>query len=352
VSHGGWSHGSKSELLRASSIDLMGRMRHVSVAQSSVDARRPLDSATAWLERQPARDPNRFAPVIILSVARSCSSVFSTMLGCHPQLYGFPELLCFTRRTIGEVLHPPPGMALENQRFAVSGLKRAVAEVLLGAQDEAQIERAEDWLRRRSEWDAIELFDLLQGAVAPRIAVEKSPTSSATDIAILRAILAYPRARFIHLVRHPRSTIGSMLTYWNDWPWMRGDASLETTCAWIWLSSHARIEQVLSEFAPGRSLRVRAEDALNEPANELRRITQWLDVASTAEAIEAMSRPETSPFARPGPPSARGGNDGTFLAQPALRRIEVPKGMELPAEWKIATDARRAIVDLAHRIGY
>ena len=43
-------------------------------------------------------------PLIILSPPRSFSSVISTMIGQHPQIYGFPELHLFSGETLGDIL--------------------------------------------------------------------------------------------------------------------------------------------------------------------------------------------------------------------------------------------------------
>jgi hypothetical protein len=290
--------------------------------------------------------------VIVLSTARSCTSVVSTMLGQHPELYGFPELLLLAHRTVAEVLEGDSRATDRWREHHQAGLRRAVAELLIGDQSVTALAEASQWLEQHRGWEAVDLFDLLQEMVRPRVAVEKTPEMASTDIAIFRALIAYPRARFIHLVRHPLSTLQSMREHWQGREWMSKQWPLEATCAWIWYTSHRRVSEVLPEFAAKRSLRVKAEDVLNTPNTELPRIAGWLGVAANDEAVEAMLHPERSPYARVGPVGARGGHDQKFLTDPQVRPVEVPQSTELPSDWAIDPYLRASIRELAAEFGY
>ncbi len=300
-----------------------------------------------------SRDARAFAPVIVMSVARSCSSVISTMLGQHPSLYGFPELTLFSARTVGDALRNRYDLPPDVHAWTTSGIHRSLAEVMFGGQDDAAIAAARKWLDERRDLESVELFDLLQSLVAPRIAVEKSPETTDADAFIFRAIVRYPRARFIHLVRHPVATIDSMRRYWQNWPWMRKHAPLEVTSASIWYASHCRIAQILDEYAPDRTLRVRAEDVLGTGGpRELGRIASWLGLRADPLAVDSMMHPERSPFATVGPEGAAGGNDGGFLARPEVRVVELPSTFAFPEAWGLSPQQQGLIVELAQKLGY
>ena len=66
---------------------------------------------------------------------------------------------------------------------------------------------------RRVAAQLVELERL--GQDGPRVVVEKSPENVATDAALKRLASAYPRARYLHLTRHPITTQRSMVEHWN-----------------------------------------------------------------------------------------------------------------------------------------
>ena len=70
-----------------------------SVPHPSAPARR--EAIAAGIRFNKPHPPD---PLVILSPARSFSSVVSTMIGEHPQLYGFPELHICTSDSLEDVI--------------------------------------------------------------------------------------------------------------------------------------------------------------------------------------------------------------------------------------------------------
>src|SRR5207244_12610901 len=103
-------------------------------------------SPAAPRTRPAHRDGHRFAPVFILTSARSCSSVITSMIGQHPDLFGMPELKLFVFRTIGEL---DASLPAEARRLGFAhrspGLVRAVAELEYGAQNTTNLAAAIPW---------------------------------------------------------------------------------------------------------------------------------------------------------------------------------------------------------------
>ena len=301
----------------------------------------------------PLRDPERFAPVFVLAPARSCSSVVATMIGQHPQLAGLPELKLFAAPSVAALDAPLPGYwHARGATHRSPGLIRALAQLELGDQEPAHIAQARRWLTARRHWSGADVLDVLLARLAPRAAVEKSPDNVLTDAALLRMAAAYPRARYLHLTRHPATTQASIAAHRRrTLPWVATDGEPMDGIA-EWLVVHTRIANFLATLPAERSLRVRAEDALNRPRTALAAIARWLGLAADADAIAAMRRPQASPFARFGPAGVPGGHDHGFLRDPAPRRIALPRSIGKPRGWKGEARLWRLTVDLARSMGY
>src|SRR5581483_11766354 len=168
-------------------------------------------------------------------------------------------------------------------------------------------------------------YDHLLGCIAPRIGVQKSPEDSGRDEYLARVAAAYPRARFLHLTRHPISSAGSMHRAWKELGyWDIAPEAFHNFCVGVWYHQHLRIDRFVSSLPPDRGLRARAEDVLNSPRQALPAICAWLGIDASPGAIEQMCHPERSPHARFGPLAAYGGGDGAFLADPVPRAAELP----------------------------
>ncbi len=269
-------------------------------------------------------------PVIILAPPRSFSSVVSTMLGQHPDLYGFPELNLFAVKTIGALIDRD---AKRGNYNGPHGLLRALAELHEGRQTTQSILRAALWLHERRDWTTQALFDHLLGSIAPRIGIEKSPINCMRMSYLSHLHTSYPKARYLHLSRHPLATRQSMERFFAQKA-LKGLINphrLEFDHLLLWYHMHRNILVFTSYLPEGQVLRIKGEALLSEPDLYLPQIAEWLGVRTDRSAIEAMKHPEHSPYACLGPLPARGGNDALFMQNPRLRpdRIIEPR----LAEW-------------------
>jgi hypothetical protein len=301
----------------------------------------------------PTRDPQRFAPLFVLGPARSHTSVISTMIGLHPGLGGFPELTLFRRTTVDGLISDPPGWTGVPTRRRLAGLLRVLAQLHDGEQTAEAVAGALRWLEQRRDWAVADVFDYLLASVAPRIGVEKSPDNSARGDFLARLRRSYPRARFIHLTRHPVTTVESMWESYHDKGlWNIPPELLHQFCLGSWYFHHRRLLRLATELAPDQVLRIRSEDVLADPRSRLAEIARWIGVDDGAEAIDAMCHPERSVFAVPGPEGAEGGNDNKFLRNPTLRRPRLPSHVELPSDWIIDPWFHVEVLRLASVLGY
>lgn len=302
----------------------------------------------------PPREPERFAPVFVLATARSYSSVVTAMIGQNPQLVGLPELKLFLYRTAGELEASLPAPWRERGATHRSpGLVRAVAELLFGGQSSQSAIDAQAWLRERAHWSGADIFDVLQAHVHPRAVVEKSPENVATPAAFRRLSTAYPLARYLHLIRHPASTLHSMLDHWRRTMLEEPPQGLQASCIASWLDVNQRILR-FGARSGDRYLRIRAEDVLNDPAAQLRLMASALAVRADDDAVAAMSHPESSPFACFGPPGTgvTGGSDPGFLRSPVPRRAVLPHSLDQPPGWTGDPALWSMAAALAARLGY
>jgi hypothetical protein len=272
------------------------------------------------------------------------------MLGQHPQLYGLPELHLFMADTVAGWWR-----VCDAGRWRAHGALRAVAELYFGGQTDEAVRKAEAWLWRRSRLSTSVLFRRIARIVSPRMVVEKSPSTANSMKRLGRVERAFPAARYLHLVRHPRTQAESML----KWRKRTHEEGRHLGQYWAnppagWYEVHQNISRFLSSVDQRRHLRIRAEEFLSDPDRMARSVAEWLGIRTDAEAIEAMKHPERSPYARIGPSLARFGNDGNFLRDPFLREGSVrPSNLADPLSWRLNGEGfTDELKHLAREFGY
>jgi hypothetical protein len=326
--------------------------------------------------------------LIILSPPRSFSSVVSTMIGQHPDLYGFPELRLFVGDRVEEVIEFSQQKDPE-QTGGPPGLLRTLAQIHDGVQTNETVLKAIAWLQERRGWPTHDLFEYLLTKISPKIGVEKTPRTAMKIQFINRAYECFPDAYYLHLTRHPVSTRNSMLlnleekqTQQLDKSTLTAmDASVDNSQAsrkkkkrnknrlepiYTWDTIHRDIISLTSQLPDRQTLRIKGEDLLSEPDRVLHTIAEWLEVRTDPQAIEAMKHPEHSPYACMGPDLARGGNNLEFLQNPHLRsgKIQEPSLEEFWEQQKQAffaefgfdlvedQEANEQVTEMAHIMGY
>jgi len=253
-------------------------------------------------------------------------------------MYGLPETYLFTAQTIGEWWLAHRGTD------RIDGLLRAVAEIILGAQTEATIELARQWLLKRSDQSTASILRALAYEVAPLILVEKTPQATERIEHMQRIITSFPHARFLHLLRHPfdhvRSRVNRRLKNLKkvkptidafEAAQRFGGADPQM----LWYRCNSNILTFLARVPSEQQMRLRGEVLLADPDRGLREITLWLNLRSDPEAIDAMKHPERSPFARFGPRNALMGGDENFFRQPIFRSAQpVTQSLDAPFPWR------------------
>lgn len=279
------------------------------------------------------------------------------MIGQHPELAGLPELKLFCYATIGELEASLPAFWLKRGVTHRSpGLVRAVAQLAYGDQSIGSLAAAHAWLRIRSHWSGPDVLDFLMARLGGRTAVEKSPEDVDADEALQRLHDAYPKARYLHLTRHPITTLHSMQRHWvrTMMPDPLAGEPIGSSAIAAWFQVNERIRLFCARLPKDRWMRARAEDLLNDPNRHLLGVATWLGIRTDDAAIAAMQHPEASIFARFGPVGSGvvGGSDPDFLADPTLRRTQLPTSLQSPKCTAAYASLWRAVIDLSARLGY
>jgi hypothetical protein len=277
------------------------------------------------------------------------------MIGQHPRCAALPELKLFAYSTIGELeASLPRYWSDQGITHRSPGLVRAVAQFEFGDQSPHSLLSARAWLLERSNWSGARVLDVLLECASPRIAVEKSPENVATDAALNRLASAYPRARYLHLTRHPVTTQRSIVEHMNRTVpgYAMPDQPMSVIASWV--DVHQRILRFGATLPANRYTCVRAEDVLNDSRPQLSSIADWLQISSDDGDIEAMLRPERSPFASLGPTTTGiiGGNDHAFLRDPVPHPVKSPPKLDRPEGWIGNSSLWRMTVEVANRLGY
>ena len=341
------------------------------MSKQSERIRDPVVQTTA-VRRRRGPDPNspgRIAePLFILSPPRSFSTIVSVMVGQHPQMYALPETNLFGAENIGEwwaqCAHASHNMD--------HGLLRAVAELYFGGQTEDGIALARGWLRRRSHFSTGYLLEQLADRVHPKHLIDKSPSMVYHPQSLRRVFAMFPRARFIHLVRHPRGHGASVMKriefvakrrkvpQWivdlASFPVGPGGPSVEGELdpQGSWYVLNRNICEFLDSVPEEQRMVIQSETLITDPDRGLRSIASWMGLRTDSKAIERMKHPEASPYARIGPRGAELGNDILFLRNPFLRssRAEAHR-LDGPLAWRSDRAGFSPLVkDLARRFGY
>jgi Sulfotransferase family len=290
-------------------------------------------------------------PLILLSPPRSFSSVVSTMIGQHPQLYGFPELHLFSTETLGEILE----RKAQSGKVAAPGLIRTLAQEHDGVQTSRTALRAIEWLRERHDWTTQQLFNYLLELVSPRIGVEKSPQTSRKARYLERAYTWFPDAYYLHLTRHPISSRKSIQEFFENKDAKSQDSEGKLTKSsaldglMVWYQMHLNILSFTKTLPASQTLRIKGEDLLSDSDRYLPQIAEWMGLRTDSEVVEAMKHPENSPYAYTGPAPVPGGNDPKFMRNPRLRggTVREPSLARFfeTTDWQFAPSAVKALIE-------
>jgi hypothetical protein len=308
---------------------------------------------TTVFDNQPQRFP---PPLFVLGSPRSFTSLINGVLGQHPQAYGLPEMNLFMAATMKEMMEELSGY----RQIQMHGLLRVVGQIYSGEQTMASIDMAKRWVLTRLGRSTTEIFIEICEHIAPLRIIDKSPVYSSKPLYLKRMRQAFPDARYLHLLRHPRKQCESSMNVANGIMAILEDSIDYAVDPPIvdpqisWLAVQRNILEHLSLIPPERQMTLRGEDVLNDRDEHLRRICEWLGMRTDDDAIAPMLHPERSPYATLGPIGAHLGNDANYLRSPALREGRIkPSSLEGPLSWRPDGGGfTEEVKAMARRFGY
>jgi hypothetical protein len=213
--------------------------------------------------------------VFVVGAARSGTTLLQRMLDAHPQLAVVNETYWVPRKfrernglTRQGVVTPAllPKL-LDSPKFSHMGVSE---EDLVGLLSEFELVRYDRLVAR--------IFDLYAARRGKLFAGDKTPGYVRR---IRQVHEAWPRARFVHIIRDPRDVCLSMLewpmgeqTAGQDGTWDM-DPAISTALYWRYSVAVGR-EDAAANLGPTLYHEVRYEDLVNSPERELEQICRFL----------------------------------------------------------------------------
>lgn len=240
--------------------------------------------AWAWgpVERHVASQRNRPA-AFVLSAVRSGSTLLRVMLAGHPALFSPPELHLLPFQSMKLRAH-----TLE--RLGYTWMRRGLLSALLTLEGGTPLDAERRLAVMESEdWAITRVYDHLQQLEGQRLLVDKTPTYAFHPEWLRCAELAFDRARYIHLVRHPNPAIESFVRMrfhrllgrhwlaWDDNAWLYAEK--------LWTTANLHILGFLEHVEPARQLRVVYEELVTNPEVVGRRMCEFLGVPFDAAIL-------------------------------------------------------------------
>lgn len=320
---------------------LLGLATHIAKAYGpycSPAASMPLDELDARIASpyhdwpvEAQEQPSDQNLIFILSPPRSGSTLLRVMLAGHSALFSPQELYLAPFETMGGYDAYLQGTVLN------MGLVGAIAEV---------ISRTGSWNLYR-QWvrearPTSEIYAFFRERIGDRILVDKSPFFF-PPLAVLRRLeRRYPKARFIHLVRHPVSCIGSYVQE-RFHGIFEETAELDPYDAaeWCWTRVHEGIGTFAGELSSSRFTQVFFEDLAEDPERVMRRLCPALGVDFEPAVLEPYSghRMVAGGFQVGDPNFTRHGRIVADKSE-AWREVVLPRPLQEPT------------LEVARRLGY
>jgi acyl carrier protein len=296
--------------------------------------------------RRPLAPASRNPRVVFLhSSPRAGSTMLRIMLAGHPGLFCPPELALLFSDSMDE-WSSFIGSDGQGFQWPARGLHSALVE-LTGQPPETVWKRLDEMVAERRA--VADVYAELQRLAAPRVLVDKTPPYSLDPETLQRSEEIFEEPLYIHLVRHPYSVIESLLRIRADRlfatrlfeigddpdaidPWVVAEH--------IWAICNRGICELTRQVGSGRSLLVRFEDLVADPARVMGELCELLGVGFDERVL--------NPYDGRKERMVSGLGDPNFLAHSAIdpglgevwRSIELPRRLD------------RSTVELAAELGY
>lgn len=205
----------------------------------------------------------------LLSSPRSGSTLLRVMLAGHPRLFCPPELHLLQFNSMREWRD---GLG---DTYLGEGLQRALME-LHGLDADSARTVIDDYVAQ--DLPVEKVYALLQDAAASRLLIDKSPSYGSDLETLEHAERLFDGAKYIHLARHPYSTIESFVRNRFDRLVADGDGDAMALAEDVWAGHNANITDFLSQIDPRRHCLVKYEDLVSKPEETMKVLCAFLGV--------------------------------------------------------------------------
>ncbi len=252
-------------------IDVAEEVVH-KIGQPQIDTIRKI--ITPLPQRTETDSTKNPSAIFVLSPPRSGSTLLRVMLAGNQKLFSPPELDLLSFNTVRE----------RREAFSEEGLEiwleatiRAIKELKQTDVDEAR--RIMDGFVAQN-MSVKEYYRTLQEWMGDRILVDKSPTYPFDPEILKRAEQDFTQAKYIHLLRHPYAMVYSFIEAKLDQNFFRYEHPFtrRELGELIYIISHQNINRFLQDIPDERKIRLRFEDLLLDPYNEMLRICNFIDI--------------------------------------------------------------------------
>jgi len=242
-------------------------------------------------------------PILVLSGPAMPGPTLAAALGRNPGAFGLPALNLELEPTLDRYLDSLSGL----RAGQMHGLLRLLALRLGGEQTIAAVAMARRWLMLRTHLPTARILHEIAALFAPRRIVLPVTAELFDAAAAERLAATWDDAVLVQACIHPHNhatllmaEAGGAAALLLGAVRQRGEVPLEPDPETLWLMT----DKAVAAFTALRGQPVihqRIEELLADPAAELARLARALGLPDDATAITAMSTPEASPFAGPGP---------------------------------------------------
>jgi acyl transferase domain-containing protein/aryl carrier-like protein len=212
---------------------------------------------------------------LILSSARSGSTLLRVMLAGHPALFCPPELHLLMYRSLREreagLPSPHFGKGLQRALMDLEGLDAPSADARVAALLDADL-------------SVQDTYRLLQDLARPRLVVDKSPSYAERIATMERALTTFAEARLVVLVRHPYAVIESYVRNRIGSVARAQEQDPEAQAERHWVLCNRNILTFLARTGHPAH-RVRFEDLVADPDRSMRAVCAALGVDRRPEVL-------------------------------------------------------------------
>lgn len=205
--------------------------------------------------------------VFVLGCPRSGTTIFRCMLMGHPEIYAGPELHLMPFKSLRQRERQIVGLGAP---WMVMGLVQTIADLTGWSEREAFHYVS---ILTRRDLPVADVYRIIHGYCSKPVVVDKSPLLANMPFALDAIESNFLDARYLHITRHPRAVIDSMLKVGaSPFDHLKDAAVAEN----FWCETNTSVLAFLDGTPRRRWHRLSYEDLMGSTGRTLRGVTDFL----------------------------------------------------------------------------